>query len=156
MGMRDAIAEHFEKNVFWTGLTYSCHAMALAAGVAAVQVLIEEGIVENAARMEKVMREHMASLAKKHPSIGAYRATGLFGALEFRKNAAGEPLAAYNVNHPGIGKLVKTLLDNGLFTLAHWNTLFCNPPLCITAEQLGEAFAIIDDALSITDEHFEG
>jgi adenosylmethionine-8-amino-7-oxononanoate aminotransferase len=32
----------------------------------------------------------------------------------------------------------------------------CNPPLCITEEQMEEAFEIIDRALEVTDQAFEG
>jgi hypothetical protein len=32
----------------------------------------------------------------------------------------------------------------------------CNPPLCITEEQLGEAFAIIDRGLDLVDRVVEG
>jgi hypothetical protein len=32
------------------------------------------------------------------------------------------------------------------------NGIHTNPPLCITEEQLGEAFAILDGALSLADE----
>lgn len=155
MGMRDHIAKHFEDNVFWSGLTYSSHAMGIAAGIAAIGVLQSEGLVDNAARMESVMRKHMAELRAKHPSVGACRATGLFGAIDFKRNAKGDPLSGYNETHPAVAKLVATLFDKGLFTLSHWNMIFCNPPLCINEEQLGEAFAIIDDALSITDEVYE-
>jgi taurine--2-oxoglutarate transaminase len=35
--------------------------------------------------------------------------------------------------------------------MTHWNAFFTNPPLCITEEQLREAFAIIDAALEETD-----
>ena len=62
VGVTDAIAEHFEKNVFWGGLTYNSHPLGLAAAEAAVRVLIDEGIVENAARMGKVMRAEMDRL----------------------------------------------------------------------------------------------
>jgi len=154
MGVSDRIAAHFDENVFWTGLTYSSHTLAISAALAAVGVLLDEGLVDNAARLQEVMRKHMAELQKKHPSVGAYRATGLFGAIDFRRNEAGDPLSEYNTTHPAVAKLVGTLISKGLFTLAHWNTLFCNPPLCITEEQLGEAFAIIDEALVITDEAF--
>jgi taurine--2-oxoglutarate transaminase len=106
--------------------------------------------------MEGVMRRHMADLKAKHPSVGSFRATGLFGALEFQKNASGERLGGYNQPHPAILKVVKECLAKGLFTSNHWNTLFCNPPLTITEEQLGEAFAIIDSCLHLTDEAFEG
>jgi taurine--2-oxoglutarate transaminase len=156
LGLSDKIAEHFEKNVFWSGLTYSAHPMGLAAAVAAIEVLREEKLVENAAKMEGVMRRHMGELKAKHKSIGSFRATGLFGALEFQKNAAGDRLGGYNQPHPAILKVVKECLSKGLFTSNHWNTLFCNPPLTITEEQLGEAFAVIDSCLHIADEAFEG
>jgi taurine--2-oxoglutarate transaminase len=157
MGVSQAIAEHFDGSVFWCGLTYSAHPMALAAAVAALEVLRDEGLVENAARMETVMKRHMAELADKHPSIGGYRATGLFGAIDFRKNANGEPLSeGYNVTHPALGKLVASLKHKGLFTMARWSLLYCNPPLCITEQQLGEAFAILDECLAVVDEHYQG
>jgi taurine--2-oxoglutarate transaminase len=35
--------------------------------------------------------------------------------------------------------------------MQHWDGFFTNPPLCITEEQLREAFAIIDAALEVTD-----
>jgi taurine--2-oxoglutarate transaminase len=157
LGLSDTIAKHFDDNVFWSGLTYSGHPMAIAAGVAAVEVLRDEGLVENAARMQGVMRKHMAELKDKHPSVGGYRATGLFGALDLQRNAKGDPLSeGYNVTHPAVGKLLMALRDKGLFTFGRWSIIFCNPPLCITEEQLAESFAILDECLSVTDAVFEG
>ncbi len=155
LGLSDKIAAHFDKNVFWSGLTYSAHPMSIAAAVAALEVLKEERLVEHAAKMQDVMRRHMAALKDKHPSVGPCRATGLFGAIEFRKNAAGERLSGYNQTHPAIAALVKELLGKGLFTAAHWNYLFCNPPLCISEAELAESFAIIDSCLHITDAAYE-
>ena len=62
----------------------------------------------------------------------------------------------YNTTHEAVSKLHRALLDKGLFTFTHWNTVMCNPPLCINEQQLAEAFAIFDDALSVTDKYFEG
>jgi taurine---2-oxoglutarate transaminase len=36
------------------------------------------------------------------------------------------------------------------------NSFMCNPPLCITEEQLKEGFAIIDECLAAADDAFEG
>ena len=103
------------------------------------------------------MRKHMVALQEKHPSVAGYRATGLFGALDFQKNAAGDPLSQpYGSTHPAVSKLLGALRDKGLFTFGRWSILFCNPPLTITEEQLGEAFGIIDECLSITDEAYDG
>jgi taurine--2-oxoglutarate transaminase len=43
------------------------------------------------------------------------------------------------------------LKADGLYTMQHWDSFFTNPPLCITEEQLAEAFQIIDGALEVTD-----
>jgi taurine--2-oxoglutarate transaminase len=47
MGVSDAIAAHFKKNVFWGGLTYNAHAFALATAEAVLDVLIDEDLVQD-------------------------------------------------------------------------------------------------------------
>lgn len=156
MAVSDRIAAHFRDNVFWGGLTYNAHPMCLAAALAAVDVMIEEGMVENAAAMGEVMRGHMQQLASKHRCVREHRSIGLFGVIELRKNSKNELLVPYNGSHPVMPKLGKFFRDNGLFTLIQGSGVMCNPPLCITKAQLGEAFEIIDRGLSIVDEVFEG
>jgi taurine--2-oxoglutarate transaminase len=156
VGMTARIHEHFQTNVFWGGLTYNSHPVGLATAEAVLHVMLEEGMVENAARLEKVMRSEMDRLQRKHPSVAEGRCIGLFGMMDLRKNARGEPLAPYNGSHPAMGKLAQFFRDNGLFTFVRWASFTCNPPLCITEEQLREGFAIIDRGLDITDAAFEG
>jgi taurine--2-oxoglutarate transaminase len=156
MGVRDHIAEHFRKNVFWGGLTYSAHPVGLAAAEAAIRVLLDEGLVENAARLEPVMLAEMDRLEERHPSVKGGRCIGLFGMIDLQKNSGGDPLAPFNGSHPAMDALRRFFLDNGLFTFVRWGSFMCNPPLCITAEELREAFAIVDRGLEITDEAFEG
>jgi taurine--2-oxoglutarate transaminase len=148
MGVRAPIAEHFRKNVFWGGLTYNSHPTCLAAALAAIEVLVDEGLVENAARLEPVMRSEMEGLAKRHPSVLTHRNIGLFGIVETR-------LGSYNQGHPAMGEFNRFLLDNGLFTVLHWGSFMTNPPLSITAEQLREGFAILDRGLAIVDAAWE-
>jgi taurine--2-oxoglutarate transaminase len=50
---------HFRENVFWGGLTYNAHPVCLATADAVIEVLEEEKLVENSARMGEVMRGHM-------------------------------------------------------------------------------------------------
>ena len=57
--------------------------------------------------------------------------------------------------HPAMTEL-KYFYDAGMFTFVRWSHFMCNPPLCITEEQLMEGFAIIDKGLDITDAAFEG
>ena len=121
-----------------------------------INVLRDEGLVENAAKLESVMRSEMDRLQEKHPSVKEGRCIGLFGMMDLQKSSRGERLAPYNGTHPAMGKLGKHFRDNGLFTFLRWGSFMCNPPLCITEEQLREGFAIIDEGLNLTDEAFEG
>ncbi|MBN8643792.1 MAG: aminotransferase class III-fold pyridoxal phosphate-dependent enzyme [Planctomycetes bacterium] len=156
MAVSDRIADHFRANVFWGGLTYNAHPMCLAAALAAIEALLSEGMVENAARMGEVMRGHMERLAAKHRCVREHRNIGLFGLIEFRKNAQGELLVPYNGSHPVMPALGKFLRENGLFTILQGSTLMCNPPLCIDESQMREAFEIIDRGLALVDEAWEG
>ncbi|MEZ4225712.1 MAG: aminotransferase class III-fold pyridoxal phosphate-dependent enzyme [Polyangiaceae bacterium] len=156
LGMRDEIAEHFRKNVYWGGLTYNSHPFCLEVADAVLDVMVEEKLVERAAELEHVMRREMDALEKKHPSMREGRCIGLFGIIETQKNSKGEFLAPYNGSHPAMDKLAKFFKDEGLFTFVRWSSFMCNPPLTITEAQLKEGFAIIDRGLSITDEAFEG
>jgi taurine---2-oxoglutarate transaminase len=155
MAMRDKIAAHFKDNVFWGGLTYNAHPVGLATALAVIEVLEEENLVENSARMGEVMRVHMEAMKAKHRSVGAVRSIGLFGIVEIVKNTRGDRIAPYNGSHPAMGALAKFLLDNGLFTIFRWDNFMCNPPLTIDEATLKEAFEIIDRGLEITDAVFE-
>ncbi|MBA2662867.1 MAG: aminotransferase class III-fold pyridoxal phosphate-dependent enzyme [Bradymonadaceae bacterium] len=156
VGLSDPIAAFYEKNVFLGGLTYNSHCVCLAAAEAAIHVVLGEGLVEHAAKMQHVMRGEMDRLQARHVSFKEGRAIGLFGMIDLRKNSAGDAMAPYNGSHPAMGQLGKFFRDNGLFTFVRWGSFMCNPPLTITEEQLREGFAIIDRGLEITDAAFEG
>ena len=156
MAVSDPIAAHFQSNVFWGGLTYNSHCVGLATAEAAIGVLLDEGLIDNAARLGEVMRSEMNRLTDKHPSVRGGRCIGLFGMIDVQRNGAGEPMAPYNDSHPAMAALGKFFMDNGLFTFVRWGSFMCNPPLCITEEQLLAGFEIIDRGLDITDAAFEG
>lgn len=155
VGMSDPIAQYFRDNVFWGGLTYNSHALCLGTALAAIDVLMEEKLVENAAAMGEIMRSEIDRLTAKHPSVKGGRCIGLFGMVDIQKNSAGDPIVPFNTSSPVMVAFAKRLLENGLFTFVRWGSFMCNPPLCITKEQLLEGFAIIDEALEICDAAFE-
>ena len=155
MGVSDAIAKHFQDNVFWGGLTYNCHALGLATAEAVIDVLIDEGMVQNAADMGQIMRAEMDRLQAKHPSVREARNIGLFGIMEIQKNTRGERVAPYNGTSATMNELAAFFKKEGLFTFVRWDNFMCNPPLCITQEQLLECFDIVDRGLEITDARME-
>ena len=152
VGMRRHIADHFEKNVFYGGLTYNSHPLACAAALATIAVYEDDQLIENARRMGAVMRGMLEDLERRHPSVGATRNIGLFGIVELVRNPKTlEPMAPFNGTSPEMQALSKFFRAEGLYTFLRWNTFFTNPPLCITEDQMREAFSIIDKGLEITD-----
>lgn len=156
MAVSDPIANHFRKNVFWGGLTYNAHPYALAVALANIDVMLEEGMIENAANLQAVMRAEMDRLKAKHPSVKEGRAIGLFGMVDLQKDTKGTPMAPYNGSSEAMNKLAKFFKDEGLFTFVRWWSFTCNPPLCITEAQLRTCFEIVDRGLDITDAYVEG
>ena len=65
---------------------------------------------------------------------------------------AGLSESPFNSAAPEMQALGKYFRREGLYTLVRWNCFYTNPPLCITEDELREAFAIIDKGLEITDQ----
>jgi taurine--2-oxoglutarate transaminase len=152
VAMREEIAAAFNERVYQGGLTYNGHPISLAAAVANIQVMRDEGLIDHAAQTGQVMADMLAELVERHPSVGEVRSIGLFGVIELvRSRATREPMAPFNGSSPEMARLRKYLLDHGVFAYTHWHTLLVIPPLIITPAQLQEGFTVIDRALEITD-----
>ena len=64
-------------------------------------------------------------------------------------NAGGEAAAP-------VARMAKAALERGLYLMTHWNVVMVVPPLTITREEADEGLAILDEALAIADEYYEG
>ncbi|MCK5314888.1 MAG: aminotransferase class III-fold pyridoxal phosphate-dependent enzyme, partial [Anaerolineales bacterium] len=153
VAIRSEIAEFFNESVYQGGLTYNAHPISLAAAIANIQVMQEDGLIKRSAVMGPIMRRMLTDLGEQHPSVGEVRSIGLFGVLELvRDRQTREPLAPYNGTSPEMVALRDYMLENGVFLYTHWHTVLIIPPLIITEEQLAQGFAVLDKALEITDE----
>lgn len=153
----EKITKHFDNNPLPLGLTYSAHPVSCAAALATIKVCEDENLLENATVMGRYLDERMESLIQKHPSIGDYRNTGLFGVIELVKNRdTKEPIAPWNAKPDEMeitNKIADKIRELGMFTFVRWNWIFIAPPLCITKEQIDEGLEIISEAISIADEY---
>ena len=149
VGMRRAIADHFNDRVFFGGLTYNSHPLACATALATLAVYEEDDLIARARRMGKVMATLLSELEEKHEIVGATRSIGLFGIVELVKNKKSmEPLAPFNGTSEPMMKLGKFFREQGLYTFVRWNTFFANPPLTITEDELRQGFNIFDRGLT--------
>jgi taurine--2-oxoglutarate transaminase len=157
VAMRDHVSEWLDANMFYGGLTYSSHAVSLAAALATIKVYEEDDLIGNAARLGEVMRRHHETLAAKHPSVGAHRNIGLFGILDLvRSQDPWTPLTPFNGTSDEMKAIGKFFRANGLYAMIANNSIHTNPPLCINEEQLAEGFDVIDRALDIADQAVTG
>lgn len=144
----DPIAAYFNDHYFPGGLTYSGHPLAMAAIVATLDAMAEEGIVEHAAAMGNgVLGEGLKTLAAKHAMIGEVRGSGVFWALELvsdRTTRKPLPTAV-------MGEIKSALIKNGLLPFVADNRIHVVPPCIITEEEVKQGLAILDSVLSLFD-----
>ncbi len=126
------------------GGTYGGNAAACAAALATLDVIRDEGLVDNAATMGTRLLEGARKVAAGHPTIGDVRGLGLMVGSEF-STADGEP-------DPETAKRVhQAASERGLLLLtcgAWGHVVRMIPPLIVTAQQIDEALEIWSDALT--------
>jgi taurine--2-oxoglutarate transaminase len=152
VAMKPEVAAAFDERVFESGLTYTAHPVSLAAALANIQVMQDDGIVEHAAAMGPVLNRMLKDLGEAHPSVGEVRSIGLFGIIELVRNReTKEPMVPWNGSSPEMAAFRKACLARGLFLYTHWHTVLIIPPLIIREAQLKEGFDILDEALKAAD-----
>lgn len=79
--------------------TFGRNNMAMAAGLASLQVLEEEKLVENSARMGELLMRRLRALREKHELIKEVRGKGLLIAIEFGAPSSLKLKMAWNMIH---------------------------------------------------------
>jgi taurine--2-oxoglutarate transaminase len=152
------IAQFFDNNVLWCGLTYNGHPMGCAAAIATIDVYKEEKIFENVKKVAPVLGDELENLKLKHPSVGDVRYIGLFSAVELVKNKdTKEPLVPYGRDPERVmPRIMKMLISEGFWTYHHENIIIVAPPLIIKEEEIREAMGIMDRVLDYVDGMIKG
>jgi ornithine--oxo-acid transaminase len=121
------------------GSTYGGNPMACAVTMAALTVVKEENLAENAEAMGQVFRQKMTELMAKRPDlITKVRGKGLLNAVEINTDEESE--TAWN--------LCVAFKEKGLLAKpTHGNKIRFAPPLVISESQMNEACAIIENVV---------
>ncbi|MBI5965166.1 MAG: ornithine--oxo-acid transaminase [Chloroflexi bacterium] len=116
------------------GSTFGGNPLAAAIARTSLKVLIDEGMIENAAEMGERFMAGLKMIEK--PYIKEVRGKGLMIAVEFRPKAGGAK------------KYVKKLAKKGLLCKeTHANTIRFAPPLVIKKEEVDWALKVITEVL---------
>jgi acetylornithine/N-succinyldiaminopimelate aminotransferase len=112
--------------------TFGGHPVCCAAGLAAMEVLLNENLIDPVAEKEALFRELLV-----HPAIQQIRGKGLMLAME---------LADFDLNK----KIIDRCIANGVITdwfLHCSNSMRIAPPLVITPDQIRTACEVILEAV---------
>jgi 4-aminobutyrate aminotransferase / (S)-3-amino-2-methylpropionate transaminase / 5-aminovalerate transaminase len=122
------------------------NAVSAAAGLAMIDILGDEGLIENAAKMGRYFTE--ATWALDDPWIGDVRFTGLLGGIELVKDRQTKEV----LGKAAVARIKDELHARGmLLTIsgAHGNVLRLQPPLTITSAQIDQFLAALRETLAV-------
>jgi len=125
------------------GTTFGGNPVSCAAASATIQVIEEEGLIENAARMGQRMIDAAQEMQRRHSVIGDVRGKGLIVGLELVKDRETKEPA-----HDLRDEVVDRAFKKGLLILGCGpSTVRFVPALTIEADIVDEALAIFEEAL---------
>ena len=116
------------------GSTYGGNPLACAVASAALDVIVEEGLVERAARLGEHLAARLGAL--RSPLVKEVRSIGLWAGVELVPEAGGARRYCLALKERGV-----------LCKDTHGNTIRLAPPLVITREQLHWALDQLADVL---------
>jgi 4-aminobutyrate aminotransferase len=123
--------------------THEKNPLACAAGLATLQIIQEEKLVERAQALGNYALERLRELAKRHPLIGDVRGLGLLMGVELLRERKTLERATDEAERVMYGALSRGLN----FKVTMGNILTLTPPLTIAQAELDQAFAILEDCI---------
>ena len=134
----DAIEE------FPHGFTASGHPVGCAVALKAIDVILNEGLIDNVRALTPHFEAHMARLAE-NPNIGEARGKGLMGALEAVKDK--DTKTPFDGSLSVSERIANTCTDHGLICRPLGQAIVLCPAFIMTETQMDEMFDKLEGAL---------
>lgn len=120
------------------GSTFGGNPLACAVAMAALEVVKDENLAENAMKLGKIFRSRMEAMIEKTDLVTLVRGKGLLNAIII--NDTEDSDTAW--------RICVALKENGLLAKpTHGNIIRFAPPLVITEEQINECSGIIENTI---------
>jgi 2,2-dialkylglycine decarboxylase (pyruvate) len=143
-----ALAEQAVRRGYFATRSHATDPILCAAGLASLDVIVEEDMPGRAARIERRMKGALTEMAKKFEIIGDIRGRGVLLGVELvtdreRKTPANQEADA----------IARHCLDNGLIfqvrgSHGRTNVLRFVPPMVTTDAEVERALSILNDAFT--------
>jgi adenosylmethionine-8-amino-7-oxononanoate aminotransferase len=149
------VEEMLAKGGFSHGHTLAGNPMGCAVGLEVLNVIIENHLPENSARMGRVLKHGLDALKNRYEFIGQVRGLGLHMAIELVQNRRTREPFPPELNAHFL--LTDEAYDEGLIIYPRrpinglkGDHVMIAPPLIITREEIGELLERLDRALART------
>ncbi|WP_075350617.1 ornithine--oxo-acid transaminase [Algoriphagus marinus] len=120
------------------GSTFGGNPLGAKVAIAALEVVSDENLAQNARRLGKIFRDRMQALVEKYPIMKLVRGKGLLNAVVI--NDSEDSSTAWDI--------CVALKDNGLLAKpTHGNIIRFAPPLVMTEDQIHECCDIIEKTI---------
>jgi 4-aminobutyrate aminotransferase-like enzyme len=122
--------------------SYGGNPLAAAAGLAAVSIVRDDGLVEHSRILGERLLEELCRWEREIPIVHDARGRGLMLGMDLV-----EPGTTRLLNKRITREIFDHCLGRGVLAMIYNPEVRINPPLVITEDQALEAFAVIEDAL---------
>ena len=130
-----------QKASFKHVITFGGHPVAAAAALKNIEIMENEGMVENAAKQGAYLLDGLKEMKEKYQMIGDVRGLGLFCGLELVADR--EAKEYFPAEADLANRITQGFADNGLL-LRGGDRMNVAPPLCITSSEVDEIVTTMD------------
>ena len=127
------------------GGTYGGNPVACAASLGVFETIEQDGLIERAREVGKILGHALCELASKYPIIAEVRGRGAMMAIELVKPGSLEP------NSEAMTKVINYCAKKGVLLLSagtYSNVIRFLPPIVISDELLLDAMSVLDEAFA--------
>lgn len=153
VGLQSELYETVKAGGFVHGGTYSHHPVGAAAGLATLNIIEEEGLIERAAIQGEYLGQALNRALGEHPNVGRISGRGMLWGIELVQDR--ETREPFPRSDKLTERLWRKIFDNGVLVYKSMGLagkdgdgLVLAPPFIITEEQIDLAVSTIAKSLS--------
>lgn len=154
MAVRQAIVDAIAmgSGAFTHGYTYAGHPVSAAVGVAVLDILEREGLVQRSAEMGTHLLARLREIARGFPEVAEVRGYGLMLGVVLQDPSVGGPFAkpgyALEIGRAALGLGLNVYPGTGSGPDPRGDHVLLGPPLTIERAQVDDLAAMFHDALA--------
>ena len=125
--------------------THEKNPVATAAALAAIQIIEDDGLLDNAIRLGSYGMEKLRSMKERFQTVGDVRGLGLIFGVELVRDRVTMERATSEAE-----QVMYEALSRGLnFKTTMGNIITLTPPLTVSEDELSSAFKILEDSIAV-------